>query len=97
MKVEYIIHSEPGEPGGYNYSVEFPYLPGCCTDGRTIEECHRNAREAAELYIESQLQDHPDVPLFEYAPWDWVEDEGQRFEMDVQIRSAAAVPALAAL
>ena len=87
FKVEYIIHKEPGElqPGAYGYSVEFPWLPGCATDGRTIEECHRHAREAAQVYIESQLEDHPDVPLFRVDPWDWMEDPGEKFEMEVEV------------
>ncbi len=88
MKVEYIIHSEP--TGGY--SVEFPYMPGCATDADTIEEAHHNAREVAEGWIECQLEHHPDVPLFEYAPWDWECDAGQRFEMDVAIRAPVVSP-----
>ena len=83
MKVEYIIHTEPA--GGF--SVEFPWMPGCATQGDTIEEAHENAREAAELWIECQLEHNPDVPLFRYDPWTWMEDEGSRFEMDVAIHA----------
>lgn len=86
MKIEYIIHHDPCEPGEYAYSVEFPYMPGCMTDGRTVEECHRNAREAAELWLECMMEDHPGEDPFRYDPWTWAEDAGERFEMDVDVR-----------
>ncbi|MBQ9345428.1 MAG: type II toxin-antitoxin system HicB family antitoxin [Kiritimatiellae bacterium] len=87
FKVEYVVHKEPGphKSGDYVYSIEFPYLPGCATDARTLAEAHANAREVAEAYIESQLEDHPDVPLYRYDPWDWMEDPGRRFEMVVEV------------
>ncbi len=34
------------------YIVDVPALPGCHTNGRTIEEALANAREAIELYLE---------------------------------------------
>ena len=43
-----IIHEEP--EGGY--SAEVPALPGCYTDGDTIEEVKRNLQEAIQLYLE---------------------------------------------
>lgn len=41
---------EPSEDGGYTVLV--PSLPGCITEGDTVEEALRNAREAIELYLE---------------------------------------------
>ena len=43
-----IIHEEP--EGGY--SAEVPMLPGCYTDGDTIEEVKENLKEAIQLYLE---------------------------------------------
>ena len=43
-----IIHKEPS--GGY--SAEVPALPGCYTDGDTIEDVKRNLQEAIQLYLE---------------------------------------------
>lgn len=34
------------------YTVNVPALPGCITEGDTVEEALANAREAIGLYIE---------------------------------------------
>lgn len=48
----YTIILEPDpEEGGYTVSV--PALPGCVTQGETIEECIERAKEAISGYIES--------------------------------------------
>ena len=39
------------EEGGYVVTV--PALPGCVTEGDTLEEALANVREAVELYVES--------------------------------------------
>ena len=44
------VVSEPSEEGGY--TVYVPALPGCVSEGDTIEEALRNIREAIELYLE---------------------------------------------
>lgn len=41
---------EPSEEGGYTALV--PALPGCISEGETVEEALANAREAIELYLE---------------------------------------------
>ena len=41
---------EPSEEGGYTAYV--PALPGCISEGETIQEAMNNIREAAELYLE---------------------------------------------
>jgi predicted RNase H-like HicB family nuclease len=41
---------EPSEEGGYTALV--PALPGCVSEGDTVEEAMENAREAIELYLE---------------------------------------------
>jgi len=41
---------EPSEEGGYTVIV--PSLPGCVSEGKTLEEALKNIREAIELYLE---------------------------------------------
>jgi predicted RNase H-like HicB family nuclease len=41
---------EPSDEGGY--TVYVPSLPGCISEGDTLEEARRNIREAIELYLE---------------------------------------------
>jgi predicted RNase H-like HicB family nuclease len=43
-----IIRAEP-EAGGYSASI--PALPGCHTQGETLEEVRANLREAAEGWL----------------------------------------------
>jgi predicted RNase H-like HicB family nuclease len=41
---------EPSEAGGY--TVWVPSLPGCVSEGETVEEAMANIREAIELHLE---------------------------------------------
>lgn len=41
---------EPSDEGGY--TVYVPSLPGCISEGETLEEARDNIREAIELYLE---------------------------------------------
>ena len=41
---------EPSEEGGY--TVYVPALPGCISEGDTLDEARRNIREAVALYLE---------------------------------------------
>ncbi len=45
----YTIVVEPEESVGYFVAV--PALPGCFTQGRTLEECQAGAVEAIEVHI----------------------------------------------
>jgi predicted RNase H-like HicB family nuclease len=45
-----LVYPEP-EVGGY--SAEVPALPGCYTQGETLEEIQANLREAAEGWLGS--------------------------------------------
>jgi predicted RNase H-like HicB family nuclease len=42
---------EPSDEG--DYTVYVPALPGCISEGDTLEEARENIREAIELYLES--------------------------------------------
>lgn len=41
---------EPSDEGGY--TVYVPSLPGCISEGDTVEEALANIEEAIELYLE---------------------------------------------
>jgi len=57
----YTIILEPDlEDDGYTVTV--PTLPGCITQGETVEQCLERAREAIEGYIESLKADGKPVP-----------------------------------
>jgi antitoxin HicB len=47
----YRILLTPEEEGGFSVSV--PSLPGCFTQGETVDEAIEMAKEAISLYIES--------------------------------------------
>ena len=56
----YSVFYEPAEEGGY--VVRVPALPGCHTQGETLEEAEKNTKEAIELYIESLAAHHEPIP-----------------------------------
>ncbi len=60
MRTYTIILDPDNEEGGYTVTV--PALPGCITQGETIEQCIERAYEAIEGYIESLLSDGLPVP-----------------------------------
>jgi len=60
MEKIYDIVIEPGEDGWFVVTV--PALPGCITQGKTIEEAEINAKEAIEAYIESLIKRHKGIP-----------------------------------
>jgi predicted RNase H-like HicB family nuclease len=48
MKLKVVIR--PESVGGYSVSV--PALPGCHSDGQSLQQAIENIREAAELWLE---------------------------------------------
>ena len=48
MKVKVVL--EPSDEGGY--TVHVPSLPGCISEGETVDEALQNIREVIELYLE---------------------------------------------
>ncbi len=54
-----ILHPDV-EQGGYWVTV--PALPGCVSQGETIEEAIAMAREAIALHIRSMIEDGESVP-----------------------------------
>jgi len=51
---------EPDEDGGYH--VYCPSLPGCNSQGESVEEALANIKEAIDLYIEVLEEDGLPVP-----------------------------------
>jgi predicted RNase H-like HicB family nuclease len=56
---------EPSEEGGY--TVYVPALPGCVSEGDTIEQALQNIREAIELYLEP-TEEAPSDPDWVHSP-----------------------------
>ncbi|HUU93501.1 MAG TPA: type II toxin-antitoxin system HicB family antitoxin [Phycisphaerae bacterium] len=57
-----VIEKEPEDEGYYAYS---PTLPGCFSNGRTIEDAKRNIRLAIEQHLASLLAHAQPVPQSE--------------------------------
>ena len=56
----YSVFYEAVPEGGY---VAFaPALPGCHTQGETLEETEKNIKEAIELYLESLMIHKESIP-----------------------------------
>jgi len=58
MRCPVVVYHE--ESGGY--SVVCPSLPGCHSQGETLEEALANVKEAIELYLEVLDEDGLPVP-----------------------------------
>ena len=51
----------PTEEGG-GYLIELPDLPGCISDGETIDEAIANGKEALSCWIETAKQHGDEIP-----------------------------------
>lgn len=51
----------PAEEGG-GYLIEFPELPGCISDGDTIDEAIANGKDAILCWIETAKQHGDEIP-----------------------------------
>jgi antitoxin HicB len=62
LKLSYPITLYPdAEEGGY--VAEIKDLPGCLTQGDTLEETMQNITEAKELWIETAYEAGREIPL----------------------------------
>ena len=52
MKLKIVVH--PAEEGGF--WAEVPALPGCVSEGETLDETLANVREAAEGWLEAATE-----------------------------------------
>ena len=62
MKFNLKVLIEPNEDGGFTVTV--PDLPGCVTQGDTLDEALENAREAIEGHIETLISLGKPIPAF---------------------------------
>lgn len=60
-KHRYTILLHPDEEQG-GYWVTVPALPGCISQGDTLEEAITNAREAIALHLECMIADGEEIP-----------------------------------
>lgn len=58
----YTILIHPADPDETGFWVEVPALPGCFTQGETIEECMSRAEEAIRCFVEGLVEDGQVVP-----------------------------------
>jgi predicted RNase H-like HicB family nuclease len=58
--MEYTVIVHEAEEGGY--WVEVPSLPGCFSQGETLDKSLRNIRKAIESHIEALQEDGLPVP-----------------------------------
>ena len=56
---EIVVEKEAEDAGYMAYS---PTLPGCFSNGKTIEEAKRNIREAIQQHLQSLLTHHQPIP-----------------------------------
>ncbi|MEO8541382.1 MAG: type II toxin-antitoxin system HicB family antitoxin [bacterium] len=54
-----IIEKEPEDPGYFAHS---PLLPGCYSDGLTVDETRENMREAMALHLEMLIEHGDPIP-----------------------------------
>jgi len=60
---EYTVIVHNAEEGGY--WAEVPALPGCFSQGETVEETLQNTREAIDLHIEVLQEEGGEIPTDE--------------------------------
>ena len=58
---QYTIILHPDEEEG-GYTVTVPALPGCITQGETLEEAIMMAKDAIQLYIETLIAEGETIP-----------------------------------
>jgi antitoxin HicB len=62
-KLQYLFNISKlpdGEGGGY--LIEFPDLPGCISDGETVDEAIANGKDALFCWIETAKQHGDEIP-----------------------------------
>jgi len=59
--IQYNVLLDYDEESGW-YAVTVPDLPGCYSQGRSVEEAEDNVREAIELHLEGLREDGLPIP-----------------------------------
>mgnify|MGYP001567619306 FL=1 len=58
--LDFTVLFQPADEGGY--TVVVPALPGCITEGDTLEEARAMVKDAIVCYLGSLIKDGLDVP-----------------------------------
>ena len=51
------------EPEYEGYVADVAQLPGCMSQGKTVQEALENVRDAIRTYLEDSDQDEPNAPV----------------------------------
>ena len=62
MKLIYPAVFYPFSDGSGGYTVEFPDLPGCVTEGKDLEEAFEMAIDAASGWVLDELEEGNEIP-----------------------------------
>ncbi len=57
----YLVELHPQKEGGYTVTV--PALPGCISEGDTLEEALENIKDAIEGYLKALAKHNRKIPL----------------------------------
>ena len=76
----------PEEGGGY--LIEFPDLPGCMSDGETLQEAIENGQDALQCWIEAAAEDGQEIPEPGSSPT-WVQQVPTDVHIQLSKRAAA--------
>lgn len=60
QRMSFLVRFERESDG---YSAYVPALPGCFSQGDTLDEAMENVKEAIRAYLESEKKDH--LPLYD--------------------------------
>lgn len=60
LELPYRILLYPAEEGGF--AIEMPELPGCISQGRTLEEAYEMIRDAQKCWLEVALERGIEIP-----------------------------------
>ena len=74
--MEYTVLIHRAEEGGF--WAEVPLLPGCYSQGETIDETMRNAKEAIEVHLMALKEDGVAAPVLGAAKQHVVDANGQK-------------------
>ncbi|ACV64570.1 protein of unknown function UPF0150 [Desulfofarcimen acetoxidans DSM 771] len=60
LELPYRVLLHPAEEGGY--AIEIPELPGCISQGETLEEAYKMIQDAKICWLETALEDGIEIP-----------------------------------
>ena len=97
--------AEIGQSGYYaritkqrgGYLVEFPDLPGCLTEGKTIREALDHGREALSGWLFVAIRKGDEIPSGEGSPRAWLTSSSRTSTSRFRLRSSPPASVAASL